>query len=155
MRPDNKILIMCILIFQLILLPALCLTGQPSILVVIDPLVENEINDITGIYPGQKVITLPEEGNPISFISKELKRTLYDEIHLYLLTKPGSIIFDEINLIPESIRNYSGDFNEWKIITKPELKIIIHSENLTSGPEGEFLIQKIAEYTGKIVVVRK
>lgn len=146
---------MCILIFQLILLPALCLTGQPSILVVIDPLVENEINDITGIYPGQKVITLPEEGNPISFISKELKRTLYDEIHLYLLTKPGSIIFDEINLIPESIRYYSVDFNEWKSITKPELKIIIHSENLTSGPEGEFLIQKIAEYTGKIVVVRK
>ncbi len=81
---------------------------------------ENEIRILPGTYPGQKVITLPDEGNPIKFIANELKKSMYDEIHLYLLTKPGSIIFDEINIIPENIQDYSGDFSEWKSIIKPD-----------------------------------
>jgi hypothetical protein len=84
-----------------------------------------------------------------------LKESLYDEIHLYLLTKPGSIIFNEINIIPETIQNFSGDFSEWKSITKPEFKIVIHSENLASGQEGLFLIKKITEFTGRAVIVEK
>jgi len=155
MRFYYKILKISILNFQLIILPTFYLTGQPSRLIVIDPLVENEIRNIAGTYPGQKVITLPDEGNPLKFIANELKESLYDEIHLYLLTKPGSIIFDEINIIPENIQDYSADFSEWKSIAKPELKIIIHSENLTSGQEGLFIIKKITEFTGKVVTVKK
>jgi len=151
----NKILTISILSFHLILLPSFCLKGQPSVLVVIDPLVENEISNITSTYPAQRVITLPDEGNPIRFIANELKKSLYDEIHLYLLTKPGSIIFDEINILPENIQMYSAEFSEWKSIGKPELKVIIHSDNLTSGQEGELLVKKITEFTGKIVIVRK
>ena len=69
-----------------------------------------------------KVVTLPDEGNPIKFITNELKKSTYDEIHLYMLTKPGSIIFDEINIIPENIQEYSGDFREWKSIIKPGIR---------------------------------
>jgi hypothetical protein len=121
---------------------------------VIDPLVANEISNITGTYPDQKVVILPDEGNPLKFITNVLKESMYDEIHLYLLTKPGSIIFDEIDIIPENIQDYYGDFSEWKSITKPELKIIIHSENLTSGEEGLFIVRKITEFTGKVVIVK-
>jgi hypothetical protein len=121
---------------------------------VIDPLVTDEISNITSLYPHQKVVILPDEGNPLKFITKELKEYMYDEIHLYLLTKPGSIIFDEINIIPENIVDYSGDFSEWKSITKPEFKIIIHSENLTSGEEGLLIVRKISDFTGKDVIVR-
>jgi len=94
-------------------------------------------------------------GNPLKFITKELKESSYDEVHLYILTKQGSIIFDEINLIPENIQEYSGDFNEWKSLTKPEFKIVIHSEDLTSGEEGLFLVKKITEFTGREVIVIK
>jgi hypothetical protein len=143
-----------ILIIIIIVHSTLDLIGQPISLIVIDPLVENEISGIASTYQGQRVITLPDDGNPLNFIAKELKESNYDEIHLYLLTKPGSIIFDEINIIPENIQDYSGDFSEWKSITKPELKIIIHSENLTSGEEGFFIVRKIKEYTGKNVIVK-
>jgi hypothetical protein len=129
------------------------LTGQTTRLIVIDPLVENETLNIIRTDPGQKVITLPDNGNPIKFITNILRGSSYDEVHLYLLTKPGSIIFDEINIIPENVQDYSGDFTEWKNIIKPETKIIIHSENLTSIPEGQFLIKKISEFTGKNVLV--
>jgi len=122
---------------------------------VIDPLAKDEIGNITSTYPGQKVITLPDEGNPLKFIANVLKDSLYDEIHLYLLTKPGSLIFDEINIIPENIQDYSGDFGEWKNITKPGSKIIIHSESLTSVQGGLFLAGKITDFTGKAVIIRK
>jgi hypothetical protein len=150
-----KILKTSALSLMLSILSTYYVTGQISRLIVIDPLVENEIRNIAGNYPGQKVITLPDEGNPLKFIANELKESLYDEIHLYLLTKPGSIIFNEINIIPETIQNFSGDFSEWKSITKPEFKIVIHSENLASGQEGLFLIKKITEFTGRAVIVEK
>jgi hypothetical protein len=150
----HKILITSALSLTLIICSTFYLTGQPTRLIVIDPLVENEIGSIASTYQGQKVVILPDEGNPLKFITNELKESMYDEIHLYLLTKPGSIIFDEINIIPENIQDYYGDFSEWKSINKPELKIIIHSENLTSGEEGLFIVRKITEFTGKEVIVR-
>jgi len=140
-------------IFTLIILSTFYVPGQTTRLIVIDPLAENEARNITGTTPGQKVVLLPDEGNPLKFIANELKEQLYDEIHLYLLTKPGSIIFDEINIIPENIRDYSEDFSEWKNITKPGIKIIIHSENLASVEEGSFIVKKITEFKGKDVVV--
>jgi hypothetical protein len=149
-----KILKISVLSLILIIHPALDLTGQPVSLIVIDPLVEKESRIIANV-PGQKVVMLPDEGNPLKFITKELKESTYDEIHLFLLTKQGSIIFDEINIIPENIQDYAGDFGEWKSITKPEFKIVIHSEDLASGQEGLFLVKKITEFTGREVIVKK
>jgi len=149
-----KILKISVLSLMLIFHPALNVTGQPLSLIVIDPLVENESRNFANI-PGQKVVMLPEVGNPLKFIAKELKESMYDELHLFLLTKQGSIIFDEINIIPENIQEYSGDFSGWKSITKPEFKILIHSEDLASGEEGLFLVKKITEYTGREVIVKK
>jgi hypothetical protein len=153
MRLNNKIQKISVLTLALIICTAFCLKGQTSRLVVIDPLVENEFKNLTSKDTLLKVITLPNEGNPIKFITNELKKSVYDEIHLYMLTKPGSIVFDEINIIHENIQDFSGDFSEWKSITKPEFKIIIHSENLTSGEEGLFIVRKIKEFTGKDMIV--
>jgi hypothetical protein len=150
----HKILKISALSLTLIICSTFYLTGQPARLIVIDPLVTDEISNITSLYPHQKVVILPDVGNPLKFITNELKKSMYDEIHLYLLTKPGSIIFDEINIIPENIQDYSRDFSEWKSITGPEFKIIIHSENLTSGEEGLFIVRKIKEFTGKDVIIK-
>lgn len=150
-----KILKISVLSLILIIHLAFDLIGQPVSLIVIDPLVEKESRNISANYPGQKLVILPDEGNPLKFITKELKESTYDEVHLYLLTKQGSIIFDEINIIPENIQEYSGDFSAWKSITKPEFKIVIHSEDLASGQEGLFLVKKITEFTGREVIVIK
>jgi hypothetical protein len=150
-----KILKISVLSSIMIILPAIDLIGQPVSLIIIDPLVEKENRNISGNFPGQKLVILPDVGNPLKFITKEFKESMYDEVHLYLLTKQGSIIFDEINIIPENIQEYSGDFSEWKSITKPEFKIVIHSEDLASGQEGLFLVKKITELTGREVIVKK
>ena len=155
MRLNNKILKISVLIQILVICTTFYLKGQPSGLAVIDPLVGNEFKNITGQDTRLKVVTLPDEGNPIKFITGELKKSTYSDIHLYMLTKPGSIIFDEINIIPENIQEYSGDFREWESLIKPGSEIVIHSADLTSVPEGLFLIRKIMEYTGKSVIVKE
>ncbi|MFZ0282331.1 MAG: DUF4347 domain-containing protein, partial [Bacteroidales bacterium] len=143
-----------VLSFQLMICSVLYLTAQPAKLIIIDPLVENEYKnpDTPAV---QKVIILPDEGNPIKIIADELKKSSYDEIHLFILTKPGSLIFDEINIIPGNIEEYSDDFKVWKSLMKPGSKIIIHSDTLTSEPEGLILTKKITEYTGAAVLVQK
>jgi len=134
---------------------SLSLPGQPARLIVIDPLVENERKNIRAYDSGQKVIILPAEGNPVKLVNDELKKAGYGEIHLYMLTKPGSIIFDEINIIPDNIEEYASDFREWKGKLKQGSKIFIHSADLTSVPEGLIIIQKIREYTGCEVIVKE
>jgi hypothetical protein len=155
MKSNHKKLKICFLSFTLSVLSTFFTAGQATKLIVIDPLVANEVGNISDSYPGQKVITLPDTVNPLKFIANKLRDSRYDEIHLYLLTKPGSIIFDEINIIAENIQDYSGDFGEWKTIAKPGLKIIIHSENLTTVEEGLFIVSKITDFTGKVVRVIK
>jgi hypothetical protein len=155
MRSHKRIRNTCALSLIIFVLSGFSLAGQPSGLVVIDPLVENEYKKISGDDAGQNVVILPGEGNPVKLIAEELKKSIYNEVHLYMLTKPGSIIFDELNIIPENVEEYSADFSEWKNRLKQGSEIIIHSEVLTSVPEGEFIIKKIADYTGYAVVVKK
>ncbi|MFZ0282515.1 MAG: hypothetical protein WAL29_12755, partial [Bacteroidales bacterium] len=82
MRLKTIIQKISVLSFLLMICSVLYLTAQPAKLIVIDPLVENEYKNT--INPtGQKVIVLPDEGNPINIIADELKKSSYAEIHLF------------------------------------------------------------------------
>ena len=148
MNLKSKMKISAILIFLLGLMPTADLLSQPSRLVVIDTLVTDEYKNLYGNNNTTKILILPGEGNPLEIIASELGKSDYSEIHICALTKPGSIIFDELNLIPETIQEYSDDLASWKTLLKPGTKIIIHSETLTDAPEGSILLEKIAELTG-------
>ena len=127
--------------------------GQIKKLIIIDPLVTGETNNLVSQLPYVKVLRLPDKGNPISIITNELKTAAYDEIHLYLLTKPGSVIFDEINILSENVQDFSADFSQWKILLNQSARIVFHSQNLTSDPDGTEILNKISSFTGRRVVV--
>ncbi|HOW09576.1 MAG TPA: DUF4347 domain-containing protein [Bacteroidales bacterium] len=129
--------------------------GQINKLVIVDPLVSGKSSEIINNNPTAKVLILPDNENPLRLITAEIKKASFDEIHLYLLTKPGSVIFDEINIIPENVQDYSADLSEWKKYLKSEAVIYIHSENLTSIPEGINIVNSISSFTGKKVLVEK
>ena len=155
MRSRKRIRNSAALSLIIIVISGFSLAGQPAKLIVIDPLVENEYKNISRNETGQNVVILPGEGNPVKLIADELKKSVYNEVHLYMLTKPGSIVFDELNIIPENVEEYSADFSEWRDKLKQGSEIIIHSEVLNSVPEGAFIIKKITDYTGYTVVVKK
>ena len=121
-------------------------------LIVIDPLVAEESEGIISRNSDAKVYFLPDKGNPLQLIAAEMKKDAYDEVHLYLLTKPGSIIFDEMNIIPDNVRDYSADFSDWKDNLQPDAVITIHSSELTSVPEGLVLVNSISAFTGRKVL---
>jgi len=88
-------------------------------------------------------------------ITSEIKNGSYDEIHLYLLTKPGSVIFDEINIIPDNVHEFSADFTEWKKYMKRDAVVIIHSDILASVPGGVSLVNSISAFIDRKVLVEK
>lgn len=145
----------CMLSVLLIYCSTSAVFGQNKKLLVIDPLVEGETAGFVSQLPLLKVLRLPDKGNPIALISEELRTSIYDEVHLYLLTKPGSVIFDEINILPENVQDFSADFSQWKSLLSQEARIVFHSETLTSEPEGTEIVNKIALFTGRSVVVEK
>lgn len=126
--------------------------GQMNKLIVIDPLVAEESEGIISRNSDAKVYFLPDKGNPLQLIAAEMKKDAYDEVHLYLLTKPGSIIFDEMKIIPDNVRDYSADFSDWKDNLQPDAVITIHSSELTSVPEGLVLVNSISAFTGRKVL---
>jgi hypothetical protein len=128
--------------------------GQKTRLFVIDPLVVNGVRNISDATATDKVIQLPDKGNPITLIADELRNGTYSEIHLYLLTKPGSLIFDELSILADNVADYALLFEEWKKLLPLGATIIIHSDTLTSSPDGSLIVDKISEFTGAGVSVQ-
>jgi hypothetical protein len=128
--------------------------GQSSKIYIFDALVAGVTENLDGISPTDRIFNLPDTGNPLVLISNELKNQVYSEVHLFVLTKPGSMIFDELTILTENVEDYSSFFAEWKNNLSPGAKIVIHSQILTSEPAGLTLVNRISELTGAEVLVQ-
>jgi len=144
-----------ILISLLLCCSSIIVKGQINKLIVVDALVAGESTEIVSRNSDAKVLILPDKGNPLQQITSEIKNGSYDEIHLYLLTKPGSVIFDEINIIPDNVHEFSADFTEWKKYMKRDAVVIIHSDILASVPGGVSLVNSISAFIDRKVLVEK
>lgn len=156
MRSLNHLLFVagvCILV--LLTDATVCAMGQQSSRIfIVDRLVLDATGNIGNTNATDEIFILPDSGNPLSVISEKLKQKSWSEIHLFLLTKPGSMIFDELTILVENLDDNSSHFREWRKYLAPGAKIIIHSETLTSVPEGTNLVETIAELTGATVLVQ-
>lgn len=156
MRSLNHILLVAG-VSVLLLLPdstVFAMGQKSSRIFIFDRLVQDAVGKIGETNSTDQIFILPDTGNPLSIISEKLKQKSWSEIHLYLLTKPGSMIFDELTILSDNVEDNSSLFSEWKKYLPSGAKIIIHSETLTSIPDGNRLIEKIAELTGATVLVQ-
>lgn len=150
MKVVSKTALTGLFLFLSVLISATA-SGQTAKLIIVDPLVSQELNKIRSSHPDGRVVVLPATGNPLSAIAAEMKAGAYSEVHIYALTKPGSIIFDEMSVIASETGKYESLFREWKDLSASS--VTIHSGVLTSVPEGITIVNRIAEYTGKKVFV--
>ncbi len=152
---NNLLLVAGVSILVLLTESTACATGQQSSRIYfVDRLVQEVAGNIGNTNATDEIFILPDTGNPLSSISEKLKQKSWSEVHLFLLTKPGSMIFDELTILTDNIEDISSYFREWRKYLSPGAKIIIHSETLTSVPEGTSLVEKIAELTGATVLVQ-
>jgi hypothetical protein len=127
---------------------------QAPRLFIIDRLVPDAAESISDKNASDEIFILPDTGNPLALITDKLKGGSFSEIHLYLLTKPGSMIFDELTILTDNIEDCAVHFREWKKHLSPGTRIIIHSDTLDSVPEGAGLTERIADLTGATVIVQ-
>ena len=155
MRSLNKLLSATGLTFLIAFLPAINpVKGQSPKIFVIDKLITDAIDITDNVSASDKILNLPDSGDPLVIIADELKTGTYSEVHLFLLTKPGSMIFDELNILADNVYEFTSSFGEWKKYLAPEAKIIIHSGVLTSEPDGVILVERLEELTGATVLVQ-
>lgn len=148
----SKIWLLLLILLSVLFIQA---GGQTKSLVIIDPLASDNFKDTPEDLSGAKIIILPGEGNPVTLIASELSKASYDQIHIYVLTKPGSLIFDEINIIPENLEEYAPAFKSWRAGLNSGCRIVLHSEDFLSEPGGIVITGKIEQYTGCKVIVTK
>lgn len=144
-------------VFILVLLTdnTVCAMGQQlPRLFIVDRLVADAAENIDDSNASDEILILPDTGNPLSIISGKLKEKGFSEIHLFLLTKPGSMIFDELTILADNFGEYTDHFTEWRKYLSPGAKIIIHSESLNTVSDGIRIIEQIAELTGATVLVQ-
>lgn len=68
------------------------------------------------------------------------------DLHLYVPTKPGSIVFNTIALTPDNVDDFSDELSGWK--TRMDGRVVIHSNVVFTGEEGDVLKRCLEKITG-------
>lgn len=80
------------------------------------------------------------------FVLSLLKNKEINNLHLYLETQPGMLIFGNIKVTNVNIMDYSKYFNEWKQVVQG--RVIIHSNVVFNDAKGIELKKTLEELTG-------
>lgn len=118
-----------------------------SDLIILDEIVDDleqleaKFSSYPFVYVTDKVVP-----NALEQISGALANIQIKDLHIYVLTKPGAMIFNSIALIPDRLIDFPYDLNPWsKFISG---KVVIHSDVVFVGEEGLLLKQRLESITG-------
>jgi len=136
----------------LLLLGSFTTKAQNKELVIIDQAVGN-IEEIKSQFAREiDVYIIPSPGNPLEFISETLKKH-HDikVIHLFVMCKPGAIVFDQLCILDSNIEQYDTFFSQWDNLLPSKAEIIIYGNHLAYDENGKNMVNAIAGKTGAIV----
>ncbi len=86
--------------------------------------------------------------NAVKQISNSIENLQIDDLHIYVLTKPGAIVFNSIAVTPNNVNDFSAELRGWgRNVTN---QVIIHSEVVFTGDEGNLLKQRLEDITGLV-----
>ncbi len=124
-----------------------------SVFIVIDEIADNvtqlksEFSNYSNLYVTNGIS--PDAVKQISISMEELQ---IEDLHIYVLTKPGAMIFNSIAVTADNVDDWSVDLKSWsKNVTN---KVVIHSEVVFSGDEGNLLKQRLEDITGLLFIAQ-
>jgi hypothetical protein len=88
-------------------------------LVIIDLLASGNFKDSPEGVSGHKIIMLRGEADQVTKIATDLSKISYYQIHVHSFAKPGSLIFDEIKIIPDNLKEYAATSKAGEKISTP------------------------------------
>ena len=122
-----------------------------SVFIVIDEIAE-DITELKSEFSGQPNVYVTDGISPSAIvqISDALKRLQIADLHIYVSTKPGAIVFNSIAITENILTELSTDLEAWsRSITG---RVVIHSDVVFEGEEGSLLKQRLEEITGLVFI---
>ena len=84
--------------------------------------------------------------NALKQISITMDNLTIEDLHIYVLTKPGAIIFNSMDVTKDNVDELSEELKTLnRYVTN---QVVIHSDVVFSGANGTFLKQRLEEITG-------
>ena len=117
--------------------------------IVIDEIVENitqlkaEFDDQPNVYwtDGTSLHAIKQISNAAELLQIE-------NLHIYVATKPGAIVFNSIAITTINVDDLAEELKEWSNVVANQ--VVIHSEVVFTGDEGNLLKQRLEEITGLV-----
>lgn len=126
--------------------------GQNKELVIVDQMVSDYQSIISNLDRQADVFIIPKTGNPLELIAAELaKRPGLKAIHLFVMCKPGAIVFDQLAITEQNIQQYAVSFASWFSYLNKDSEILIYGSELASNTEGKTLLSSISKQTGATI----
>jgi len=114
--------------------------------IIIDELDEGYPKIKKKYHENKQVYQINEESVALEQISKAIRQTEIDELHIYTQTKPGEIIFKNLSITPDNVGSFSSDLETWSLNVFKS--VVIHSDDVFDGDEGQLLREKLEETAG-------
>ena len=116
-------------------------------LIIIDEIAD-DITDLLAQYDNHPNVYVTDGNTPDALrqITEQLVSLRIEDLHIYVPTKPGAIVFSSIALTSENLEELPFDLTDWtKVISG---KVVIHSDVVFTGEEGQLLKQQLEARTG-------
>jgi len=142
-------------LFVLILLsPFVTALAQPvSDFIVVDEIADN-ITQLQNEFEGQANVVWTDGNslNALEQISTALEGMQIENLHIYVPTKPGAIVFSSLAITSMDVDEVS---EELKVLGNyVSNSVVIHSDVVFSGEEGQLLKQRLEEISGVVFNVQ-
>lgn len=115
--------------------------------IVVDEIFEN-ISELKSEYGNQAKVYWIEgtSVNAIHQISTATQAMQIENLHIYVPTKPGAIVFSSIAITSRNVNELEDELLAWSNLVSN--KVVIHSEVVFTGDDGALLQRRLEEITG-------
>lgn len=115
--------------------------------IIIDEIAENA-EQLKAEFANQSNVYITDgiSPNALGQISNSIENLQIEDLHIYVLTKPGAIVFNSLAVTLNNMDDWSTDLQA--LSSYVTNKVIIHSELVFSGEEGILLKERLEEITG-------
>jgi hypothetical protein len=118
-------------------------------LIIIDEIAD-DITELLAEFGDQPNVYVTDGNTPDALrqITDQLVNLRIKDLHIHVPTKPGAIVFSSIALTSDNLEQLPFDLTDWTRVISG--KVIIHSEVVFTGEEGQLLKQLLESRTGLV-----
>ena len=91
--------------------------------------------------------------NPLKQIAKALDGRTIRDLHIYLQTIPGTLVFNSVTVTTENVNALKEPLLQWKNFVSG--RVVIHSLGVFTGPEGIELKNQLEKSSGLVFVMAR